>query len=228
MASQVAVSLFQADLVHLPIRHDRAQIQQLFQDMSRKVYGGYRNLAFQFANIEMFTVYDTGGSSRLQLLPDRFRLVENNSGIGIEDFKARFEVSMASAAHVFGLAAFPFQHVKMRIAAQPTLFNDAIEFLSHRICRFDQEDLDGFGRRASAFSMAFRFLATPEDNSTFSVKVEAFEEPQQALMLEVEGGFGDAIPADDLGQAGQNVQTTYDFVHERTLQFLNRYDHGGE
>ena len=81
MRPNPAITLMQADLIHLPAKYDRHQVQMLFFDMSRKMYGGYQSLAFNFGNSEMFTVYGSGGSSRLQLLPDRFRVLEQNTGI---------------------------------------------------------------------------------------------------------------------------------------------------
>ena len=88
MASKSVNIFYSTDLIHLPMRCDRDKIQRLYNDMSHKLYGGYQNLAFNYGNIEMFTVYANHGSSRFQLLPDRFRVMEQNSGIKLADFMA--------------------------------------------------------------------------------------------------------------------------------------------
>ncbi len=224
MQPHLAISMMQADLVHLPVRYERRQVQMLYFDMSRKTYGGYQNLAFNYGNSEMFTVYGSGGSSRLQLLPDRFRLVEQNSGISLDDFKGRFEVAMASAARVFGVSSFPFQHVKIRSVAQPSLWNNGIEFLAAKICRFDEEDLEAFERAPTAFTMSFTFLATPEEDNTFTLKIEAYDQAQQNVVLDLEGNFSAGFSPEELSLGAENIQKTYDFISERTIAFLNRYD----
>ncbi len=224
MHPNIAISLLQADLVHLPVRYERHQVQMLFFDMSRKMYGGYQSLAFNYGNSEMFTVYGSGGSSRLQLLPDRFRLVEQNSGISLDDFKGRFEVTMASAARVFQIERFPLQQVKLRAVAQPSLWDNGVEFLAGKICHFDEDDLDAFGRPPSAFTMSFSFLATPEEDNTFNVKVEAFELPQNNVVLDIEGNFTAGFTPDGLSEGAENIQKAFEFVSERTMAFLNRYD----
>jgi len=208
----------------LPIFYDRAEIQQFYYDMSRKLYGGYASLSFVPGNVELFTVYGNGGSSRFHLLPDRFRIIESNSGIKPEDFKSRFEVTMASAAAVFGVSSFPLQIVKILAVSQPLLWEDAVDFLACKLCGMEPEDLAAFGRRASAFTMNFRFLATPEELNNFNVKIEAIEQAQKSVVMEVEGTFSEAVTPDSLAVGAANVQKTYDFIGQKLLAFLDRYD----
>jgi len=234
MVSKPAITYQQADLVHLPIKYERQQVQQLFYDLSRKLYGSYQSLAFNLGNIEMFTVYGTGGSSRLQLMPDRFRIIEQNSGVKLDDFKARFEVTMASAANVFGLSKFALQTIKLRSVSQPLLWEDATEFLAKQICKFEDDDIETFDRRPTAFTMNFVFLATSEEPYTFNVKIESHDQPAKPVTMDVDGNFSGTkdeegnytgtISADDLMAAAGNIQTTYDFVSENVMGFLNRYD----
>jgi hypothetical protein len=224
MEAQTIVTLQQADLIHLPIFYERAEIQQFYYDMSRKLYGGYASLSFIPGNIELFTVYGNGGSSRCMLLPDRFRIVESNSGIKPEDFKSRFEVTMASASAVFGVTNFPLQTVKIVAVSQPLLWDDAVDFLACKICGMEPEDLAAFGRRASAFTMNFRFLATSEEHNNFNVKIEAIEPSQKSVVMEVEGTFSELVTPQSLALGAANVQKTYDFIGQRLLGFLNRHD----
>ena len=224
MGPQTMVTLQQADLVHLPIFYDRAEIQRFYYDMSRKLYGGYASLAFVPGNTELFTVYGNGGSSRFQLLPDRFRIIESNSGIKPEDFKSRFEVTMASAAAIFGVTDFPLQTVKLVALSQPLLWDDAVDFLACKICGMEPEDLAAFGRRATVFTMNFRFLATPDEHNNFNVKIEAIEPAQKTVVMEVEGTFSESVTPQSLSLGAANVQKTYDFIGEKLLAFLNRFD----
>ena len=225
MVPQIAATMYQVDLVHLPVRYERHQVQLLFFDMSRKMYGGYQSLAFNAGNIEMFTVYGSGGSSRLQLMPDRFRIIEQNSGIKPDDFKARFEVAMSSAARVFNIMTFPLQTVKIRATSKPVLFENAIEFLANKICGFEDEDIESFARKPSAFTMSFSFLSTQDEENTVNVKVEAYEQPQQNVSMDVEGTFAAGITAEDLSLGAENIQKTLNFISEKTMAFLNRFDH---
>ncbi|MBM4043750.1 MAG: hypothetical protein FJ279_01425 [Planctomycetes bacterium] len=215
---------FATDMLHLPTRYERAQVQQFYYDMSRKLFGGYQSLAYNYGNIEMFTVYGNGGSSRLYLMPDRFRILEQNSGIKLEDFKARVEVTMTSAANIFAVSAFPFQTVRMTALTQPLLWEDATEFLAKKVCGLDEEDLESFKRPADAFSMNFTFLATQEEQCTFNLKIDAHREPRKNVSIEIEGNYATNIPADKIAQAAANVQATYDFIGQRVFTMLNRYD----
>lgn len=222
------ITLRQTDLVHLPCRYERQQVQMLFFDLSRKMYGGYQSLAFNQGHTDMFTLYGSGGSSRFQLLPDRFRIIEQNSGVSLEDFKGKFEVVMTSAVRVFSVSAFALQHVKLRMVTEPVLWDNAVRFLAEKICGFDEDDLTTFEREPSAFAMSFGFLATPEENNTFNVKVEAYEQPQKSVLMDVEGNFGDGVVADDLAQGAANIQRTYEFASQKTMAFLNRFDAAAE
>ena len=224
MGPQVNVSLQQAELVHLPIQYNRPEIQRFYYDMSHKLYGGYASLTFAPGNIELFTVYGNGGSSRFQLLPDRFRVIENNSGIKPEDFKSRFEVTMAGAAAVFGVSSFPLQGVKLVMASQPVLWDNAVEFLACKVCGMDAEDLNAFVRRPSAFTVNLRFLATPEEDNTFNVKIEAYEPSQKIVVMEIEGAFAETVTPQTLALGAANIQRTYDFVGQKVMAFLNRHD----
>ena len=215
---------YTTDLVHIPIRYDRAEVQQFYYDMSRKMFGGYQSLAFNYGNIEMFTVYGSGGSSRLYLLPDRFRVAEQNSGIKLEDFRARVEVTMRSAANVFGVTHFPFQTTKIRTVTQPLLWQNGIHFLADKICNFEEDDLESFSRPPDSFSMGFTFLGTTEEQNTFNVKVDAQRQAQNAVSIEIDGSFSTPISADGIEAASNNIQTTYDFINERVMSFLNRFD----
>jgi len=224
MISSATPIHYTTDLVHLPVRYERAQVQQFYYDMSRQMFGGYQNLAFNYGNIEMFTVYGSGGSSRLYLLPDRFRIMEQNSGIKMEDFKARVEVTMRSAANVFGVSYFPFQTTKIRTLTQPLLWQNGIQFLAEKICNFDEADIESFARPADSFSMSFTFLAAEEQQNTFTVKIDAQRQPQNAVSIEIDGNFSMPIRAEEIEVASENIQTTYNFVNERILTFLNRFD----
>jgi hypothetical protein len=222
--SGLAIAYQQADLMHLPIRYDRERVQQLFYDMSRKLYSGYKNLGHNLNFIDMFTIHGQGGSSRLQLLPDRFRIIEHNSGLQLDDFKSRFEVVMASAANVFGVSRFPVQNVKLRSVAQPTLWDNGVQFLATKICGLDEDDLAGFGRRPAAFQMQFTFVATPEDENAFTLKIESYSQPERNVVMDVDGTFPGSISTNDIARGAENIQKTHDFVSARTMDFLNRFD----
>jgi hypothetical protein len=224
----LAIAFQQSDLVHLPIQYDRERVQQLFYDMSRKLYSGYKNLAHNLAFIDMFTVHGQGGSSRLQLLPDRFRIIEHNSGLHLEDFKSRFEVVMASAANVFGVSRFPLQNVKLRIVARPVLWDNGVQFLATKICGLDEDDLATFGRRPAAFQMQFSFVATPEEEDAFTLKIESYAQPERNIVLDVDGAFPGSVSADDIAKGAENIQKTHDFVSARTMAFLERFDRQSE
>ncbi len=74
------------------------------------------------------------------------------------------------------------------------------------------------------YGLRLVFPPQPEEPNAFTLRVESFASDPRSIFLENQGSFGPIVPARGIEPLGANIRATYDFIIDRVLSFVERFD----
>ncbi len=215
---------FLAELLHPPRTAEPKPIQRLHNEMFEggdPLYSSF-HVTHQGAVLSNASTRP-GAVSSVAFLPDRIQFREELTGLTVEDFAERVTQVAGRVAKLCEVQLFIQHLVTVRTLVNPRGFADSRLFMRDGIFGLSDE-MDEFGRPASLFGMRLVFPPLAEQANAFTLKIESFHGDPRSMFLENVGSFGPQVPARGLETLGQNVQSTYQFLVERGLSFLGRFD----
>lgn len=219
---------FVAELIHPPVVHDGSKLQQLHGRLFESSASSYRDFRVVQGGCQMSNA--TGGLpgspvSVANVLPDRVQVREEQTGMSREDFEARLVGFARAALELLPMTLFMVQQFAVRAVVNPQADDDARAFLLGHVLGLDDDQLGGFDSSPNLAGLRLSFPPGGEHQGVFNVRVESFSQDNRSLFLENVGTFGRPITLDSLddpltGRFG----ATYDFLQNRLVAFVDRFD----
>jgi|SRR5688572_12533365 len=211
------------ELVHLPVTHVPEKLREVYNEVCRT------------CDFENFTRIPGGarierkdpegeGFSQLTFSGDRIQLVEDHTGMSIDEFGKRGLAVLASAMPKLGIPILLVQQNTVRITANPNGYRSASEYLARSIFRFQAEDLEVLSRPVHLFGFRLAFPATVQHPVNYNTRVEGYVRDPRSLYVETVATFKTPIQAAQAELVHTNLTTTAAFVVDRVLPFLSQFD----
>lgn len=213
-----------AELLHPPATPDPAPVQRLHDEDFRSGDPAYRSFAVTHEGAVLSNpVQRPGAQSHASFLQDRFRFVEELTGITPDEFASRVRSIAERVAAARGLQAFIAQAVTVRMLVNPLGFDTGIEFVRSGLLRMDEE-LAGLGRPSGGLGVRMTFTPRPDEPSAFAVRIESMPTDPKSLWIECHGTFPPLVIAGGVDAVEARVHETYAFTTGRVLPFLGRFE----
>ncbi len=218
---------FVSELIHPPVQHDPRLLQQLHGELFGSSECSYRDFKLlpggaQFSN-------SSGGLpgtpvSMVSMLADRIQVREEQTGASAEDFSARICLLAEKALATLPMQLFMVQQFAVRSVVNPQSSDDARAFMLQTVYGFDDNLLSAFPSVPSLAGMRFTFPPSGEDQAVFNVRVESFSQDNRSMFLENVGTFGRPVMPGDLDKLSQRFSSTYDFLQDQVVKFVDQFD----
>jgi hypothetical protein len=218
---------FVAELIHPPVQHDPRRLQQLHSELFGSAEASYANFSIvpggaQFSNA--MGGVPVRAVSCANLLGDRVQVREEQTGLSREEFQARVtHVARAVLQHL-PVRMFLAQQYAVRSVINPHSTADAREFVLRTLFGFDDALLTTFTTMPSLAGLRLTFPPTEGNQGIFNVRVESYSNDNRSLFLETVGTFGQPIQAEGLDGLVQRFDSTYDFLQDQLLHFVEQFD----
>jgi hypothetical protein len=214
---------FLCEVLHPPLPLDPGPIQKIHNQMYEAGAPLYPTFRPGPQGIELSNTIRPGAISAVRFLPDRFQFQEEHSGMTVDDFATRVGEVSAAVADRRHLPRFAAQIVTVRTLVNPKHFHDSRAFLRDAMFGLD-DGLAAFERSPQLFGLRLVFPPEPDAPNAHTLRVESFANDPRSLFLENQSSFPLAEIAPGLEALEANVRTTYDFIVERALPFVARFD----
>lgn len=218
---------FVSELIHPPVQHDPRLLQQLHGELFGSSECSYKDFKLlpggaQFSN-------SSGGLpgspvSMVNLLADRIQMREEQTGASAEDFSTRLRFLAEKALNSLPMQLFMVQQFAVRSVVNPQSSDDARGFVLQTVYGFDENLLSAFPSVPSLAGMRFTFPPSGEEQAVFNVRIESFSQDNRSLFLENVGTFGRPIVAGDLDKLPERFTSTYHFLQEQVVDFVDQFD----
>ena len=168
-------------------------------------------------------VSQPGASSSVAFLADRIQFREELGSLTCEQFARRVREVGELAAESRGIPLFNGQQTTLRSLVNPRSYRDSRDFLRQGMFRFAEEP-EALGRDPNLYGL--RLVFPPEGDATeaFALRIESFHRDPRSLFLENQGTFGPVLVERGTDPLEANVLATYEFVQERVIPFIARFD----
>ncbi len=215
---------FLCELLHPPLAPDPTPIQKIHNRMFEAGAPAYKSFAVTPQGAELSNpTPQPGAASSVRFLGDRFQFREELSGLTTEDFAARVREIATAVAELRRLQLFTAQVVTIRTLINPKNFRDSRTFLREAVFGFGDE-LQEFERAPRLFGLRLVFPPEQEAPNAHTLRTESFANDPRSLFLENQSSFGPSMVVHGLSSIEENIRATYDFLVERALPFIARFD----
>lgn len=162
-----------------------------------------------------------GTVSQVAFFGDRLQFREELGALTCEGFGERVQRISNDAARVIGIAQFLGQQVTIRTLINPRRFNDAAGYMRDALFGFG-DTTEIFESQPRILGLRLVFAGSPQSPSTNSLRIENYAQDPRSLYLENQSTFG--LQAGNELSLEENVASTYRFLIERALVFVDTFD----
>ncbi len=216
---------FLCEVFHPPVAHEAPRIQAIHAELFADPRTGYRNLHFGPGTATLSNSLATpNANSSVQILGDRLRLTEELTESSMDDFLGRLERVTRLGGTKLEIPVYTACQVSVRTLVNPRHYRDSREFLARGVFRFGEEDLTTFGRPSQMLGLRMVFPQSGTERAFYSLRIESYNGDPRSIYIENVGTFPGIVPAAEAGRLTECVRATYDFIVERALAFLGRFD----
>lgn len=214
-----------SEIIHPPTDLQPAAVQQIHNELYGHTEFAYQNFTVQADGIKLVNEGERQDCvSLVNFLPDRIQVREELTGAHVDDFSRRVEQVIDISIEKLGIPILVAQQHVVRSLITPRHFNDSRDFLAGAACGMPADDFAVFDRPAELFGLRLVFPAVEGKNDVHAVRIESFREDPRCVWLEDVATFTTALMPNQLEGLTENVRATYDFVRDKVLTFLSRYD----
>jgi hypothetical protein len=213
------------ELFHPPIQPDPAPVQRVHNRLFQEGDPPFKSFAVTpFGAVLSNAVTRPGAVSQVSFLADRFQFREELGSQTVEDFAASVRsVADLVAQEAGNVQVFTAQQVTLRTLVNPRNFTDSREFLKLGMFGFQDQTAD-FGREPQLFGIRMHFPATQEQPCAYALRIESFSNDPRSVFLENTATYAPILVTRGLEPVERNVLDAYEFLVERALRFLGRFD----
>jgi hypothetical protein len=215
---------YHCELLHPPQVPDPIPIQRLHDELFRSPDADYRSFTVAHDSTTLSNPVDRPGAvSQAAFLTDRFRFVEEHTGLTVDDFAARVRRIAERLCAVRSIPVLIGQVVTVRTLVTPRRPTEGLEFMRQSLLRLGAE-LEDFGRPAAALGIRLAFPPTTGHPNAMALRVESVPGDARSLWIECQGSYSPLPVAAGLAAVEQNCHATYRFATGRAVAFLERFE----
>lgn len=205
---------------------EAARIQSIHNELFANPRLGYRNFNFIQGGVVLSNPLQApSANSTFTVMADRFRIAEELTEVSLDDFIARLDLVLKLATQKLEIPLFTASQVSVRSLVNPRQFRESREFMAKGVLRLKDDDLEAFGRPCQLFGMRLVFPQNQTSRGFYALRMESWTGDPRSVYLENVGTFTGVVPAAEAGKHfSENVRATYDFVTDRAVGFLARFD----
>lgn len=164
-----------------------------------------------------------GALSQVVFLADRMQFREELGALTCEAFGERVHRIAADVCALGGIDAIAGQQVTIRTLVNPRKFENAAEYMRDGLFGFG-EMVDVFEAEPQIYGMRMVFPPLEDRPAAHALRIENYAQDPRTLYLENQSTFGQLQVADGLGAVETRVAETYEFLVERSLNFVQAFD----
>jgi hypothetical protein len=212
------------ELFHPPLQPDPTHVQRVHNDLFQAPDPAYKSFAVSPNGAVLSNpVSRPGEVSTAAFAPDRFQFREELTSLTVDEFALRVRDITERVARLAGVQVFTAQQVTVRTLVNPRHFRDSRQYLKQGMFGFSDET-EAFERTPELYGLRLVFPPTPEVPNAHALRIESYSSDARSLFLEDQASFPPVLLARGLDVVADNVQATYDFLVERSLEFVARFD----
>ncbi len=224
MVYQPRTIAFLSEVFHPPLAPDPRPVQRLHNEMFESGDPDYSSFAVTPTGPVLSNpVAQPGAASQVGFLADRIQFREEMGSLTHEGFGKRVLEVCSAAAPLRGIQVFTGQQVVLRSLINPRNHSDTRVFLREAMFGFADE-LEALEREPQLFGLRMVFPPKSEETNAYSLRIESYNNDTRSLFVEVQGTFEPMLVSRGLERLEQNVLATYDFLTDRALPFIARFD----
>jgi hypothetical protein len=213
-----------SEILHPVIEPDHGRLQKLHNQLYTGGHPTYTDFAVVGSGAVLSNpVSRPGAASSAAFGPDRMAFREELGSLTVEEFARRVRTIAELATGLLGIQVLTAQQVTIRTLVNPRNFKDSRAYLKQGMFGFSEETED-FGREPQLYGIRLVFPFTEESPSAHALRIESFHSDARSLFLENQASFPPLLVARGLAPLEQNVLDAYQFLVERALAFVGRFD----
>lgn len=215
---------FLTELIHPPTQPDPALIQRIHNDLFQEPDPAYKSFAVTPTGAVLSNpVTRPGAVSAASFMGDRIQFREELGSMTVDEFAQQVRRITERVATQAGTQVFTAQQVTIHTLVNPRHFQDAREFLAGGMFGFHGET-DDFGRELQLLGLRMVFPPSEGQPNAHALRVESFNDDVRSLFIENQASFPPILVARGLEAIEENIQVAYEFLVERALSFIGRFD----
>lgn len=212
------------ELYHPPLEPSPTLVQRVHNELFQTPDPAYKSFTVGPTGAVLSNpVTRPGEVSTAAFLPDRFQFREELTSLTVEEFSERVRAIAARVAELSSVQVFTAQQVTLRTLVNPRHFRDSRAFLKEGMFGFGEE-IEAFERQPELYGLRLVFPPTPDRPNAHALRIESFNSDTRSLFLEDQASFAPILVARGLEVIAENIQATYAFLVERSLDFVARFD----
>jgi hypothetical protein len=215
---------FQSELFHPLVDADPQRLQRLHNEQ----FQGGSPLYTDFALLQNGALLSNpaarpGAVSSVSFTHDRMVLREELSHLTVDEFAQRVRTMAEAASAALGVQVFTAHQVTVRTLVNTRNFRDSRDYLKAGMFGFHGEEGE-FAREPQLYGLRLVFPPSDREPNAHALRVESFHGDPRSLFLEDQATFSPLLVARGLESLEQHVHETYNFLVERALAFVGRFD----
>ena len=215
---------FLTELIHPPVQPDPSLIQRVHNDLFQAPDPAYKSFAVTATGAVLSNpVTRPGAVSAASFMADRMQFREELGSQTVEEFARQVRQITERVVALSKTQVFTAQQVTIHTLVNPRHFKDAREFLHGGMFGFDRETED-FGRGLQLIGLRMVFPPSEGQPNAHALRVESFNDDVRSLFIEDQATFPPILLARGLDAIEENIHATYEFLVERALSFIGRFD----
>lgn len=233
MLSEPRTINYLGELIHVPVAATVEGLRSVYAELCERE--GYENFIrtadgcrLEGGAIEGQVIDPTAGEapsrSTLTFRKDRIQLIEENTDLSLEQYRARVVNVATVAMKVLKIPLILVHHATARAITTPNCYRSAGDFLAENLIRVQPARIEPLGRPTSFMGLRLFFPATADQPGKFNVRVETYLRDPRSLYLENVAMFQAPIKPSNVAELGQQVETAVNFVSNNLWSFLTQFD----
>lgn len=215
---------FLSELYHPLIEADAARLQRLHNRLFESGSPTYSDFAVLASGATLSNAAARPGAvSSVTFSGDRIVFREELSHLTVDEFAHRVRGIVEAATALLGIQVITAHQVTVRTLANPRNFQDSRVYLREGMFGFGNQ-VEDFGREPQLYGLRLVFPPSESEPNAHALRIESYQGDPRSLFLENQASFAPLLVARGLEPLSQNVHDAYDFLVERALRFVGRFD----
>lgn len=215
---------FQSEIFHPLVEPDIARLQRLHNQLYERGSPVYTDFSVLQNGAQLSNpAARPGALSSVAFMPDRMLFREELSPLTVEDFGRRVRGIAQAACGLLGIQVLTAHQVTVRTLANPRNFRDSRAYVKEGMFGFGPETAS-FGREPQLYGLRMVFPPSESEPNAHALRIESFHGDPRSIFLENQASFAPLLVARGLEPLERNVQEAYDFLVQKALTFVGRFD----
>ena len=160
----------------------------------------------------------------VNFMPDRVQISEELSSTLVEDFCERLLVIADLTFKRLNIPVMMAQQHIVRSLVHAKNFSDSRDFLSNGVCSIQAGEFQVFERPVGLFGLKLAFPPSEGEDVFHNLRIESFNQDPRSVFIENVATHTSALMPNQLDGLEKSMMGTYNFLKDKGLAFLARFD----